>query len=333
MSVADQPEVRRLLLALSERPMEVVDPEIRRIRRERAIVGIQNVLRDARNDAPSHLVTVSRWAKISMVTALAAGLAVAIGQWARVGAVSRSSPLRVMTAAGDAMCRLGTDAEWQPCRVEAGQTLTGVRCLEGATTELETRVGARLVLMPASTLLASDDLGQSQATRVRLTQGRVDVKVPKLGPGQSFAVETDTATVTVHGTEFSVSILSDAHGKSSTCVELREGVVTVESGGRAQRLVAPALLGCETEADKPATDVESEPAEASPPKSETGSATAKRKSTLGLEIRLLQQGLGAEQRHERAAAERFYRGLLKRYPNSVVAPEARAALERLQQGI
>lgn len=330
MSVVDQPEVRRLLLALSDRPMGVVEPFVRRARRQHAIERIQGVLNGANAPAPSQFrVRALTWAKISTAAALAAGLAFVAGQLWHRHDVSGADSLRMLSSVGEVVCRTGEGA-WQPCKAGAEHTITAVACRDNATTELETPIGARLVLMPSSALLSSTEAKSPNAHRVRLTQGRVDVSVPKLGQGQTFAVETATAVVTVHGTAFSVSIVEEGQGKSHTCVELREGVITVDSGGQTQRLTAPALVGCELEPSKLSAEVEQQALESVPSKSDASSTNAKKKSTLGQEIRLLQQGLGAEQRHDRVAAERSYRALLKQYPNSIVAPEARAAIERLR---
>lgn len=334
MSVVDQPEVRRLLLALSERPMEVATPSLRRTRRQRAIERIQRVLNEA--DAPTASLEFgrSRWAKACLLAALAAGLVLAASQLWRQSDVSRASALRMVSSVGEVHCRSG-EGPWRPCRAGAERMLTAVTCQDDATTELETG-GARLVLMPTSTLLSATDAKAPKARRVRLTQGRVDVSVPKLAPGQSFAVETETAVVTVHGTAFSVSVVSEGRGKSHTCVELREGVITVDSGGQSQRLIAPALVGCELEPSRSSADAQREAPEEQevlgpvPSKSDASFSAAKKQSSLAHEIRLLQQGLAAEQRHDRAAADRLYRVLLKQYPHSIVAPEARAAVERLR---
>lgn len=335
MSVVDQPEVRRLLLALSERPMEVATPSMRHIRRQHAIERIRRVLSEADAPTPSLGFGKLRWAKVSLLAALAAGLALATGKPWRQGEVSRASAFRMLSSVGDVVCRSGEGA-WRPCKAGAVHSLTAVTCNDNATTELETRIGARIVLMPASTLLSATDAKTPNAHRVRLTEGRVDVTVPKLGPDQSFAVETETGVVTVHGTAFSVSIVGGQQGESHTCVELREGVISVDSGGQSQRVVAPALVGCDIEPSKPAADVEQEAQEERavlapvPSKSDASSSASKKKSSLAQEIRLLQQGLAAEQRHDRAAADRLYRVLLRQYPNSIVAPEARAAVERLR---
>ena len=315
--------------------MEVATPSLRHIRRQCAIERIQRVLGEADAPTPSLGLGQLRWAKVSLLAALAAGIALAAGQLWRQGDVSHASALRMVSSVGDVLCR-SSEGPWRPCRAGAERSLTAVTCQDDATTELETRIGARLVLMPASTLLSATDAKAPNAHRVRLTQGRVDVSVPKLGPDQSFAVETETAVVTVHGTAFSVSIVGEQQGKRHTCVELREGVIMVDSGGQSQRLVAPALVGCELGPSKSTADADQEDQEKRellgpvPSKSDASSSASKKKSSLAQEIRLLQRGLGAEQRQDRAAADRFYRALLKQYPNSIVAPEARAAVERLR---
>jgi hypothetical protein len=74
------------------------------------------------------------------------------------------------------------------------------------------------------------------AERLDLELGRVDVAVPKLEPGRSLCVHTPHATVTVHGTRFSVVVARDAGGDLRTTVGVQEGAVWVEHDGRTTEL-------------------------------------------------------------------------------------------------
>ncbi len=69
--------------------------------------------------------------------------------------------------------------------------------------------------------------------RVSLTAGEVVVNVPKLGPNESFRVETPDSEVTVHGTSFVVSFHEGA-----TRVRVTEGVVSVKHAGTESMLRA-----------------------------------------------------------------------------------------------
>jgi TolA-binding protein len=207
---------------------------------------------------------------------------------------------------------------------------------------VETQIGVKLELGAASTLLIDAASVSPTNSHVRLTQGQLDVQVPKLGDRRQFAVVTPTAKVVVHGTAFKVTVSRANSGDTNTCVELREGVVTVETQSRTTRLTAPARFGCDPiaardrgEEARPETasssgstatsDRAAEPSAAGP-----SAGLARSRSSLAAETRLLQAALAKERTGNYAAAERNLRALLSQYPGSVVAPEARAALERLK---
>jgi hypothetical protein len=89
---------------------------------------------------------------------------------------------------------------------------------------------ARVDLSAATTLQLAELESDSQV--FRLQAGRVDVSVPKL-PGneaQRIQVTTADATVTVHGTVFSVEVLRSDNG-SITNVAVTRGLVAVERKG------------------------------------------------------------------------------------------------------
>jgi TolA-binding protein len=139
--------------------------------------------------------------------------------------------------------------------------------------------------------------------------------------------------VTVHGTAFSVTVHHDDAQLTHTCVDLREGVISVTAAGHTERLTAPARWGCDNNVtatppnDAKAAAITTEPTPSISPA--PASEPTKPRHTLALETRLLQTALGAEQRRDFTTAEKNLRALLSSYPNSVVAPEARAALERV----
>lgn len=167
-----------------------------------------------------------------------------------------------------------------------------------------------------------------QATRLRLIQGEVKLSVPRLPAGSTLSVLTDDARVIVRGTEFSVSLLEGAGG-SRTCVRVTEGAVEVQRPGRSTLLRPGQESGCE----EPATP---EP-EARADGDTAPSASTRRRpqrppsSTLEKETALFASALAAEQAGDRRRAERELRELLRRYPQSPVAQEARTALDRVTQ--
>jgi ferric-dicitrate binding protein FerR (iron transport regulator) len=80
--------------------------------------------------------------------------------------------------------------------------------------------------------------GVSGRRVLELHRGSVHLTVEELGAGHSLAVRTTDATVTVHGTRFSVTA-SAAEGQACTIVDLEQGVVSVDSRGRHALLTAP----------------------------------------------------------------------------------------------
>jgi hypothetical protein len=70
---------------------------------------------------------------------------------------------------------------------------------------------------------------------IELELGRVDVSVPKLEAGKNLSVRTPRATVTVHGTRFSI-VVSRSDDRVETDVAVSEGAVWVDHEGRTTEL-------------------------------------------------------------------------------------------------
>lgn len=329
----------------AERPMPAVDAEVRGARRQHAIGQIERVLTESR---PRPRVTVHsfRWGETLAVVALAAGLAIVVGKiWPDTASKPPMAAFRAIAAKGDILCDRNDGHGWADCQPSNETGFVALRTLENAAVTLEAPSGVRATMDAASTLLMTESKPDSIASRVTLTEGNLDVTVPKLGPNGRFSVVTPSATITVFGTAFSVEVKKPVNQPSRTCVRLREGIVLVSSDGREERLTAPALWGCSShtepantshvtgEADvpqpsprEPTTQVNGEGARRL---AANASANYLDRSTLLAETRLLQRALGAERRNDLATAERSLRQLITLYPNSVVTPEAREALERI----
>lgn len=326
-------EVKRLLDVFTDRPCEVLDSEAQAERRTRVVSHIQQLL-SATHPEPVSLVHRIRWPQTAATLALAAGLALVIGRYVPWGKeVTPVASLRTLTNHGEILCDRNDGRSWTPCDPKQTQGVVGWRTLAGASLSIETLIGVHVALEPSSTLLLSDAAPAAKSSEVTLTEGRIDVKVPKLGQGRQFSVLTPNATITVHGTAFTVTVRRAESQTSRTCVELREGVISVDSEGRVERLIAPARFGCDkTPVSSVATQAEptttTTTTEIAPPPA-VNTDTARPRYTLAQETRLLQTALGAERRKDFATAEKSLRSLLSTYPNSVVAPEARAALERI----
>jgi ferric-dicitrate binding protein FerR (iron transport regulator) len=199
-----------------------------------------------------------------------------------------------------------------------------------ATSEatMETSQGLRLRLDSESRLSLSGLAANGLDGSVELEQGQIHCAVPKLHGGAKFSVVTPNARVVVHGTRFTVRVDSMEAGVTRTCVRVAEGVVSVENASAAALLHAGEEWGCGS------MSVASE----TPPAPKTASVTSRGKGgasraqgTLAEETALLQSALAAERRGHRSAASVAAARLLARYPDSPLAPEGRAVLDRLSQ--
>jgi hypothetical protein len=351
-----------LTAAFAERPSSVLDPERREARRREAILRIESVLKEVHPVAERRW-RQSYWLAAAGAVALAAGLALVVGR-----AQPKLAASRFFQQSGIVECQAMNDEQWSACRSSDLSNVVGVKTQVGAEATLDTPDGVRIALESTSVVGIANPTTSRYDHRVTLAKGRIHLLVPKLGAGQ-FAVVTPTATVTVHGTAFSVEV-APTESSSRTCVRLHEGVISVDSSGRSERLVAPATWGCSEPAPGAITKASGSPTsraaerESSPndvsngsasnPSSRASNASAadassesvptgrrapskpnaagnEHSSSLEQEIVLLQRALGAEQRREFTLARQGFKQLLTQYPNSVMAPEAKAALQRLNQ--
>lgn len=111
--------------------------------------------------------------------------------------------------------------------VEGENLITGVQEFQSGLIELRTSSGATLMVQAPASLELTGPLS------ARLLSGSVVVRMPR---GQSgFVVETPQVVVTDLGTEFGISVASDAGSR----VQVFDGSVRAESGGHeARQLVA-----------------------------------------------------------------------------------------------
>jgi TolA-binding protein len=186
--------------------------------------------------------------------------------------------------------------------------------------------------------------------QIRLDEGIVTVKVPHLTPGRSFAVKTPDAEITVHGTAFSVeagrfvsadqplhSGGSASDASVTTRVRVTEGVVSVASAGR-EVFVRAGMQWLSPHAEPTQRRAAEAPllgtggaAPSSTTFTPTASAHAPQKapsSSLAEQTRLLESGASSARSGDQRAAIASFNELLRRYPASPVAHEARVQLFR-----
>lgn len=325
--------------AFAEQPIPAFDSATRTGRRQQAVGRIDRILAEPQTHRRVSVPSI-RWGEAIAVMSLAAALAIIVGKvWPDTASKPPMAAFRAIEAKGKVLCDRNDGQSWTPCEPSEETNFVGLRTLDHAGVTVEAPSGVRAVLGASTTLMMTETNPEVVASRVTLTDGDLDVTVPKLGPNSRFSVVTPTATITVFGTAFSVEVRKSSNQPSRTCVRLREGIIQVTSDGHEERLAAPATWGCGGHVvdAKPApapVDIPPPPAHeltptVNPEGSRRSSATNLDHSTLFAETKLLQRALGAERRGDLVAAEKSLRQLITLYPSSVVTPEARAALERV----
>jgi hypothetical protein len=170
----------------------------------------------------------------------------------------------------------------------------------------------------------------------KLRAGRVDVSVPHV-PGESRHLEviTPDSTIKVRGTVFSVEV-NTVNGINTTTVEVTRGSVGVENSGQLHVVNAGTKW---LSASTPDNKVE----ETSPEPNDTDQAVqadvndsptsrpAVERSSLKDQNELFSRALQAQHKGNHRLAVQLYTSLLKRYPDSPLAPTARTELEQARQ--
>lgn len=219
-----------------------------------------------------------------------------------------------------------------------------------ATTEAKLVLDSGAVVQLSSgTRLRLSHVG-TRPESIHLALGRVFVRVPHLGPSGRFVVSTPDASVTVHGTAFTVEVSNGA-----TRVTVTEGEVGVRSDSdsavlhpgdswtstgkdAAVKKAAPSSAVA-TKKDEPAPKAESEVALSAKPKTPPSKPAAMPKSAavsadsaadqpkdqtdLPEQNRLFSSAVAARKSGDDARAVAILDQLLSRYPNGLLAPEAR----------
>jgi FecR protein len=320
------PHVDELLAPLRDEGPELSDRPVE-IDRDRVLAR----MRDAAASVP--LERARRTRRLAMLT-FAAGFAVILGALAARRA-TQSAGLEVAAVSGDVTLQ-GSSARSIAAGESAGLAPEG-ELTTASRGEARIHVAGGLELdVFESTRLALADLAPASSS-LRLRAGGVRCHVPRLAPKQTFSVVTPDATITVHGTVFSVEVRPDGSATTTT-VRVDEGVVVVHWATGEIELTAsqswtnrPAAVSpaAGTPAPEPAAD---KPAKALPrgtPRRPPENA-ASSPGTLDQETRLLRSGLAAERNGDLAGAASSFEQLLSRYPQSPLVPDARAALDRVK---
>jgi FecR protein len=270
-------------------------------------------------------------ARIVAALALAAGFALAAWGGARLWRPGAPS-IEVLALRGSVTGVQGSKSSGlsvgAPTKLSPEGTL---ETSQGAEARIKTSAGMEIDLLE-NTKVSLGELGASSvSSALRLDHGRVRCVIPHQ-PGRTFSVVTAAARVIDVGTIFSVSVEQTDAGPK-TVVHVEDGEVLVQYPGGQSRLTASQSWVSGNEPNKPAADaapadvaVEELPATQSPQRN----LVKRRPETLAAEAKLLRGGLASEQKGDLRGAVTAFEALVTRYPDSQLAPDAKAALARVK---
>jgi hypothetical protein len=336
----DAARVRTLLEPLRSAPVLVTDADTASAERERIVSRMAATI----VAIPGERARRGRARRAAWVLAAAAGVLVVAGTgaWLRYGQTGDTEAGAAVAARG------GTTLLEGHIRTDAAATLSsGAFVGEAAFTtpsESSARVvteGGVLVEVAAATRAR---VRSASLARVELMDGAVTLEVPPQKPGASVRVVTPDATVTVHGTRFTVAFDAGA-STPKTCVKVEHGKVSVARNAldatdrpTSELLTAGQTSGCvpveTTDAAQDRGAIEARRSSGRPAQGSAasqGSVAGQETSTLAQENRLLQEALAAEQSGDMRRAKARLRTLLAKYPRSGFAGEAERALERIEK--
>jgi TolA-binding protein len=201
---------------------------------------------------------------------------------------------------------------------------------------------------------ASDDT-EAQVEVVRLKQGSVNLDVPKLSHTQRLYVVTEQAKVVVRGTLFAVSINRSSTGLSFTKVTVEEGTVSAFMDGREHRISAGQSWSSSDEQSSDATSADETASAAEPSvastlgggtdngavaadaggneKRRSGTAPKDGTSPLAQQNRLFESAQAARRSGQPDTALRRFEELMRSYPGSEQAHNARVQHFRLLRSL
>lgn len=197
-----------------------------------------------------------------------------------------------------------------------------VKTEPGSTVQLKTALGAKISVAGSSELRLLGNEASAGIERVDLALGSIKVKVPKLGRKRQFRVSTPDTLVIVHGTEFSVTVRKDAEGRTDTTVEVTSGRVEVRKQKAVEFLDAGAAW---SSGESAAAPVPAPPEPSARPKAASAPARVAEvpRGNLAQANALLASALEASRRGNDTLALTRLDELLRRYPESPVADNAR----------
>lgn len=186
-----------------------------------------------------------------------------------------------------------------------------------ATARASLPTGAVVDVGPSSHLrvLQMGD-GHGSRDRIELASGKIDVRVPKLATGSELRVVTQSVTVVVHGTRFSVEQPSaDSGGHARARVSVTEGRVAVYAGGK-ERLLTGGDIWVDADAPEP------------PPELTAPGEAHETSSSLAIENGLLSEAMSLRRSRQAERSLALLDELIAKYPGSPLRETAH--VERLR---
>jgi TolA-binding protein len=331
--MSQEPSVRELLAPMTERPVELDGPGFR-VDREQVLARMAAARAAGRRERRGWVGYAGLAAASALLFIFGARQLLHEGGW------SSNASLELTVSAGSATRITG---------VSRDQVVPNQRTHIAAAGELDTAADSQAkvrttdglqIELQSQTRVALGDL-QTSASRVQLLGGAIRCTVAHRTAAHAFQVVTPDVTVVDLGTVFTVTVDEAEH---ATRVTVEEGEVMVQSASGQTRVQAPNSWSSappEVAPAQPTAAPELGPSAANAPNAlPVASAKSARlpapavkeapAATLAQEAQLLRQGLAAERQGHAADAISALTTLLAKYPNSPLAPDARAALARVQ---
>jgi hypothetical protein len=333
--VSTDPELRDLLAPMRDR---AVDMGSRRFKVDR-----ENVLSRMIEASASERKAPSRPVRTYTLLALAAGFAV-IAAGAGYRTMHKTSVATATTPHLDIVALEGDVARVQGTAragIAPGQTTAiapdgAIETSAHAEARIKTGSGLEIELRENTRVSLADMNTAEPRLSLHLDAGAVRCVVPHLSDGHTFSVVTPDARIVDRGTIFTVSV--EGTGPAArTVVRVEEGVVLVQHASGETQVTATQSWGSSPLSERPAAvapvvglaeSVSRGPAATG---ARRGVDTPKQpRGTLDEETSLLRLGLANERKGDLRGAASSFESLLSRYPESPLAPDARAALSRVK---
>jgi len=324
--MSQDPELRALLAQMVERQVEL-NRSAFRVDRDRVLARMANVQPQGSRGFLGYALLA------------AAGVAVAVSGariWQREIGSSASASLEITVSDGSATQSHGTSRELVATKENTHIAATGeLETAADSNASVRTGDGQQIELQ-SKTRVALDEL-RPNSNQVKLLGGVIRCTIPHRAAARAFQVVTPDVTVVDLGTVFTVSIEAP---NQATRVSVEEGEVLVRHGSAESRVRAGGSWSSADAATPPAAAPPPEPAASVPSPSVSSTAPSAKAAhsakvtaeTLAQEAQLLREGLAAERQGRAADARSALSQLLQKYPHSPLAPDARAALARVEAG-